>query len=639
MMTLGSSSSPERDTSAKMRRPKTAAEAMGIEKRKAKNQLVESHLIAQPVANVIDAFLNQREISQEKQVFNKIVAENSNYMLKPYDPKYDDEEYIKEIIKKDTGHVIALKTEAKLPNKVQASKNKADSIKAKDLEEMKANKVNLPRYVTQMAEVIKASGILPNKNPEDWQELVDDLGMVTKAKQGFANLLGNKVDKERAKSVKKLAKDSLTLVKARADDEIWEKEDPHRLSRIEDVAEAPEEPPAKNKPVGKEDFFDEIAMGVEIANQEVGDNDLPPPKKEKSKPVVEKIDKAEVDQEIEAADIENKEKSEIPNEENESDFENLDGDPEEENAGDDEMKIKNEKTKTQKFDDLEDLPINSDIDPRFLDDYEFKYTKEKPSEPIKSTGPLPEPIYPVKIPVIKPAKTSVEIILEEMHNKRSLIQSKYITQEGDLEEKLRLMREKEKELKKLWDMQREREENLKKESEKKIYEENRGDPFSAHQRIVMSYDRISNIKNSIVNQDIHKAIEDKKIQDKINGRFKHLEILMPKDSSTNPLQNAKDRMKSMLDQAEKKIEKEIDENKKVTGAPNPKNVQSPKKPEAEIISKKKPNNEKGKTAVVKPVEPIPQPGLSEEAKKLIRDRLIKPQLEPNHYSHPWIDFD
>lgn len=69
----------------------------------------------------------------------------------------------------------------------------------------------------------------------------------------------------------------MTLVKARENDPIWEKEDVHRLSRVEDVVEPTEEPPAKNKPVGKEDFFEDIAGGIEFANQEVGDNDLPPP--------------------------------------------------------------------------------------------------------------------------------------------------------------------------------------------------------------------------------------------------------------------------------------------------------------------------------------------------------------------------
>ena len=640
MIALGESQAPPKETTLKARRPKTSSEAMAIEKRKAKNQLVESHLVTQPIAPAIDALLNSQAVSEQQAAFNKAVAQNANYALQPYDPKYDDEQFIKEIIRRDTGHVLALKTEATVPKKQQAFKAKAESIHAKDLEEMKRNKVVLPKYAVQMAELIKQSGIIPKLGSAEWEELADDLGLVEKTKQSMKKAVQDVRKGGRADDLRQKVKDSHALVQARADEQIWEKNEVHNLSRVDEVPDKPEEPAAKPKAVAKEDFFDEVAVGVDQANEFVEEKESP----EEAQPEQPKAS-AEPQPKLAAkfSTVEEplapgspEEQPEKEPKEHESDFEDLDQAEEDDQEKD--------APAPEVDNDLEDLPINSDIDPRFLDDYEFKYQKDDlPPAPI-SHGPPPEPFCPIMIPDIPKQVSEIDAILEEMHQKRLQIQSKYMPQEGELEEKLRQMREKERELKQKWDEQRAKEEREKKASEKRIYLQGQGDASSAHQRILLSYDRIAAVKASVVDQDIHKAVEERVAKDKINSRFRHLEMPVSHVVALNPLDNAKDRMAKMLDHAEKKIENEWK-----AGANQPKPVKetvtsNPKlkpisdtKNKTQSILKKSPGKPSNTVPLREP--PLGPSEMSEDMKKRIRDKLVKPAEEAPQYNHPWMDFD
>ena len=80
---------------------------------------------------------------------------NPNFRIQAYDPKYDSEEYIKQIIARDTPQVPSLKTASSLIKQKKTLKEKAEEIYSKDLEELRLNKMMVAKQEHQLKQLSK----------------------------------------------------------------------------------------------------------------------------------------------------------------------------------------------------------------------------------------------------------------------------------------------------------------------------------------------------------------------------------------------------------------------------------------------------------------------------------------------------
>lgn len=255
------------------RKTKTSGQTMAMQKQKAKTPMVESHLIANPVAIEIGSFINQQPNDTRKNDYNKIAATNGNYRLQPYDPKYDTEAYVKEVILKDTSHVVALKTQNASVKHQTALQSKAQNIIDKDKSEMFWNRIELPGKAA-ISDIGISKAHSPSAALFDIDTLTDDAAVVQRVMAEIARLPTNQAKAGHINNVKRMIDRSKIVARANEDNEYHDRSDEHRVSRIEDVVENDRENDAvrDEKKIAGEDFFDEAAqnlgVGVDFVNEE-----------------------------------------------------------------------------------------------------------------------------------------------------------------------------------------------------------------------------------------------------------------------------------------------------------------------------------------------------------------------------------
>lgn len=245
-----------------VKKPKTAGQSMAIEKQKAKSCMVESYLVANPVAMDIGKFVNNVNNDAKRQEFNKVAAANANYRLQPYDAKYDSEAYVQEVIKKDTGHVVALKTQNAAVKHKQAFASKAQTIFEKDKSEMFWNKVELPGKPKIVD--IGLTVDRPSKPAFDLTDIVDDPDMMERVMKQISKLKTNQEKAGQVKAVRSMIDRSKALAEANKDNDHHDSIDDHRVSRIDDVSSDDDQTNQKcEKHVAREDFFDDAAANLQ----------------------------------------------------------------------------------------------------------------------------------------------------------------------------------------------------------------------------------------------------------------------------------------------------------------------------------------------------------------------------------------
>ena len=249
---------------------RTAAAALSLEKRKIRGQEVPNPLKENPAVDGLMKFaeslvLNSQETQQPKDEFTKVALINGNFKLQAYDPKYDSEEYVKEVIKRDTGHVLSLKTADVIPKLAESKKKKAESIFKQDIDEMKLNRVEIVKYAPHMVDMQKEKQPHESKRQRDIAELTTRLGLVDQVKRELSRdkakqYIDGKVQKSADDLVLKL-KMNVILQEARKMEELFEDDGHLKASRLEDLQDA-DESAEKPKAIAAEDEFEHDASTV-----------------------------------------------------------------------------------------------------------------------------------------------------------------------------------------------------------------------------------------------------------------------------------------------------------------------------------------------------------------------------------------
>lgn len=638
-----------------IKRPATAAAAMAVEKRKVKNE-VDSHLTTSftPTINLQKSILPKMNPEEMEMHVSKQFASNSAFRIQPYDSKYDDEKYIEEIIKRDTGHVISLKTKDKLVKMHKMNEERTEKIRQADLQEMKDSRVEITKYANQISQLVERTvSVSPPPVRADMKRRIGidpvEASQAVKAER-------DRKDREEKEEIERVKRDK----RARAWEDIDTHTDNDGIYSPDRVDDKVEEPKGEERPVerviAKDDSIEDIDvggddnnMGNEDMDNKIGDDN------KKDEDMNDKIDEPEIEKDGEK-NCESQFEEEVVEGDQASPVANPDEDKinEENNDPNPEKQPDNPK---QEDDENDSLAINSDIDPRFLSSYEFKYSPPVP--------PIPLPVTPAPEEPIPPVRTREEEMVNEIRDRQVKVDMKYVQGIGDIEIELQRVREKESMIRAEIE-RREREETEKARREKirrdmMAKEGNKGTMAG----IGDAFNRIESVKNKITHMDMHAAIERQALIDKANAHFTHKQSQHPPAPS---IQDAKQRMAEFLKEQESKVNKnnrpapvqtastyqaEKDEIMgRLKGAEIPSSGKGEKNKaigeiEAKIaaygVDALKLPKEQYRHALKSAMKPSPttQPvqELDEESRKMIRDRLVKTRADPQPMAHPWIDFD
>ena len=242
----------------KPKKPATKGEVLSHEKKRLVNVVVESRL--REVVGETEAGGDEEK--------ERVLKENAgtNFKLQPYEGKYDTDEYVREVIKRDTGHIISLKTADSI-NKRHDDKIKVSTLIYKsDLQEMHLNKIELPKYKPHMIDIQsrEKKSMKDTSRQREIEVLTNKLYRVDKVKNEMSKYsTNNYIDGSVSRKVDSMISDmkvNVMMADDRMNEDMYEQDDDLRVSGVEDVkggSDGEVENGKRGNVVVKEDEFDD----------------------------------------------------------------------------------------------------------------------------------------------------------------------------------------------------------------------------------------------------------------------------------------------------------------------------------------------------------------------------------------------
>ena len=242
----------------KPKKPATKGEVLSHEKKRLVNVVVESRL--REVVGETEAGGDEEK--------ERVLKENAgtNFKLQPYEGKYDTDEYVREVIKRDTGHIISLKTADSI-NKRHDEKIKVSTLIYKsDLQEMHLNKIDLPKYKPHMIDIQsrEKKSMKDTSRQREIEVLTNKLYRVDKVKNEMSKYsTNNYIDGTVSRKVDSMISDmkvNVMMADDRMNEDMYEQDDDLRVSGVEDVkggSDGEVENGKRGNVVVKEDEFDD----------------------------------------------------------------------------------------------------------------------------------------------------------------------------------------------------------------------------------------------------------------------------------------------------------------------------------------------------------------------------------------------
>lgn len=647
-------------------KPKTAsteAAQRSLQKMKASRALGSRLVVVQQTEKGGEEFANASGGNAKSQ-WNMAEAGKQKYRLQPYDEKYDSEEFVRQVIEKDTGYIPSLKSEARIRGVGEKKQSKAKAIFNNDMKSLNANKLSITRYEgcqklvqSQIEREAKKAAKKRLPRPEDKQQRLERLRDLDDIEDIDDNIQVSLVESvEEAPSPRALpapgCEDKVEIVESMYIPRVEEKKEVEpKKEELKEERELQEEVFETDKQEAEEnniketiqveqalpeDTHPKIENGKEDAAENIGaalEEEFEDAFEEEFEPLADNIPSKDVPPESKEEDslenesivqeeILNKEVEEIKSQEGE-----IKNQEEEINSKDDEIKSQEQEIqlpeeKSAEQPEEEQKEITSQISEGFIDNYEFQYDeKEDPRLLASTVGIFPCEDYKEPLP-------ETDIMLAEIKRRKALLEKKYQSRLESISNRLASVREAEQEA-----LARRKKELEDAALEAQNAEKNRIASMNFqdrhHYNISSALKSIRGIQTEVKGLHTREKIEEKKKREEEEKKRLHVRAMRLKEKEEKQQVERTQLaavMKVIAESSETKnrYEKEL-QSKKIY------------REEKSNID----NNEglKSEYVISRPSGPAfpPQNLIDADTKKRLLSHLK--QTSKTSYQHPWVDFD